>query len=158
MAESNQMKPLAAHVAEFVTQTRYADLPGNTVRMAKKHILDTIGVGLAGVPSDGSEIIRRYIESLGCSGAGEHLRHAPAVDPALCRAGNASAMHADDYDDTYHPTRFHSSAPVISAVCAEAEGSGASGRDVLAAFAVGTEVSVKLSHTIDKQHICAAFT
>ena len=46
---------------------------------------------------------------------------------------------------------------MISAVCAEAEGSGASGRDVLAAFAVGTEVSVKLSHTIDKQHYLRGF-
>ena len=152
------MKPLAAHVAEFVTQTRFADLPGNTVRMAKKHILDTIGVGLAGVPSDGSEIIRRYIESLGCTGGQASIfgTHQQSI-PRFAALANASAMHADDYDDTYHPTRFHPSAPVISAVCAEAEGNGASGRDVLAAFAVGTEVSVKLSHTIDKQHYLRGF-
>jgi 2-methylcitrate dehydratase PrpD len=158
MAESNATKPLAAHVAEFVTQTRYADVPADVLRIAKKHILDTIGVGLAGVPSDGSEIIRRYIETLGCNGGQASIFGTrQQSSPRFAALANASAMHADDYDDTYHPTRFHPSAPVISAVCAEAEQNGAPGRDVLAAFAVGTEVSVKLSHTIDKQHYLRGF-
>ena len=151
-------KPLAAHVAEFVTKTRYDDLPPDVARMAKKHILDTIGVGLAGVPSDGSEIVRRYIETLGCSGGTATIFGTSQTSiPRFAALANSSAMHADDYDDTYHPTRFHPSAPVISAVCAVAEQTGAAGRDVLAAFAVGTEVSVKLSHTIDKQHYLRGF-
>jgi 2-methylcitrate dehydratase PrpD len=61
-------------------------------------------------------------------------------------------MHADDYDDTFHPSRFHPSAPVLSAVCAEAEQAGASGRDVVTAFSVGTEVSARISQTISKEH------
>ena len=44
-------------------------------------------------------------------------------------------MHADDYDDTYHPTRFHPTAPVLSAVCAV----GAGG-------AVGTGMVVRGEH------------
>jgi 2-methylcitrate dehydratase PrpD len=151
-------KPLAAHVAEFASATRSGDLPAETARVAKKHILDTLAVGLAGVPSEGSAIVRRYIEQLGCSGGaatvfGTRLR----TQPRFAALANASAMHADDYDDTYHPTRFHPSAPVLSAVCAEAEQSGRSGSDVLTAFAVGTEVSLKLSHTIDKQHYARGF-
>jgi len=46
---------------------------------------------------------------------------------------------------------------VLSAVCAEAEHSGASGAAVLTAIAVGTEVSLKISHTIDKQHYLRGF-
>jgi 2-methylcitrate dehydratase PrpD len=66
-------------------------------------------------------------------------------------------MHADDYDDTYHPTRFHPTAPVLSAAIAEGERIGASGKDVLTAVAVGTEVSVKLSHAIGKEHYLRGF-
>ncbi|MBI3917175.1 MAG: MmgE/PrpD family protein [Betaproteobacteria bacterium] len=151
-------KPLAAHVAEFVAKTHYGDLPAETARIAKKHVLDTIAVGLAGVPAEGSVIVRRYVEQLGCGSSiatvfGTALR----TIPRFAALANASAMHADDYDDTYHPTRFHPSAPVLAAVCAEAERTGASGRDVLTAFAVGTEVSLKLSHTIDKQHYLRGF-
>ena len=150
--------PLAAHVSEFVARTRYEDLPGEMVRVAKKHILDTLASGLAGMPAEGSAIIRRYVEALGCGAQsstifGTGLR----TIPRFAALANAAAMHADDYDDTYHPTRFHPSAPVLAAVCAEAEHSGASGRDVLAAVAVGTEVSVKLSHTIDRQHYLRGF-
>lgn len=150
-------KPLAAHVAQFATGTHYADIPTDVARMAKKHILDTLAVGLAGMPAEGSEIVRRYVGELGCGGSATIFGTAQLAAPRFAALANASAMHADDYDDTYHPTRFHPSAPVLSAVCAEAEVAGASGRDVLAAFAVGTEVSLKISETIGKEHYLRGF-
>jgi len=150
-------EPLATHVARFAAGTRYRDLPSGTTAIAKKHILDTLAVGLAGVPSEGSVLVRRYLEDLGCGGEATVFGTALRTLPRFAALANASAMHADDYDDTYHPTRFHPSAPVLAAVCAEAEVAGASGEDVLAAFAVGTEVSLKLSHTIDKQHYLRGF-
>jgi 2-methylcitrate dehydratase PrpD len=157
MKPTASSKPLAAHVAEFVTKTRYSDIPAETSRVAKKHILDTLAAGLAGVPAEGSEIVRRYIEKLGCGGTATVFGTAQRAIPRFAALANATAMHADDFDDTYHPTRFHPSAPVLSAACAEGEAAGSAGRDVLAAFAVGTEVSLKLSHTIDKQHYLRGF-
>ena len=148
-------QPLAAHVAEFVTQTR--DIPADTARVVKKHILDTLGVGIAGVPAEGSAIVRRYVKALGCPGTATIFGTAQRAAPRFAALANASSMHADDYDDTYHPTRFHPTAPVLCAVCAEAEQSGASGAAVLTAIAVGTEVSLKVSHTIDKQHYLRGF-
>jgi 2-methylcitrate dehydratase PrpD len=148
---------LAAHVAEFVTKTNYSDIPAETSRVAKKHILDTLAVGLAGFPAEGSAIVRRYIEQLRCGGTATVFGTALRALPRFAALANATAMHADDYDDTYHPTRFHPSAPVLAAVCAEAEETGSSGKDLLAAFSVGTEVSVKLSHTIDRQHYLRGF-
>jgi 2-methylcitrate dehydratase PrpD len=151
-------QPLAAHVAEFATGTRYEDIPADAIRIAKLHILDSIAVGLAGAPAEGSEIVRRYIESIGCrDGAATIFGTAQRAIPRFAALANASAMHADDYDDTYHPSRFHPSAPVLSAAMAEAEQIGASGKAVLAAFAIGTEVSLKLSHTIGKQHYARGF-
>ena len=150
-------RPLAAHVAEFVTATRYADIPAATARVAKKHILDTLAVGLAGAPAEGSEIVRRYIAQLGCGGTATVFGTAQRALPRFAALANATAMHADDYDDTYHPTRFHPSAPVLAAVCAEAEAAGSPGKDVLAAFAVGTEVSLKISETIAREHYLRGF-
>lgn len=155
---STAPSPLAAHVAAFVAATRYSDLPAELVRIAKMHILDTLAAGLAGMPSDGSEIIRRYIQSLGCGAGPATVFGTPLRTlPHLAALANAAAMHADDYDDTYHLTRFHPSGPVLAAVCAEAEAAGACGRDVLTAFAVGTEVSIKLSHTIGREHYLRGF-
>lgn len=151
-------KPLAAELADFVTRTRYENIPADAARVVKKHILDTIAVGLAGAPAEGSEIVRRYVESLGCSGGSSTIfGTAQRAVPRFAALANSTAMHADDYDDTYHPTRFHPTAPVLSAVVAEGERTGASGKDVLTAVAVGTEVSVKLSHTIGKEHYLRGF-
>lgn len=148
---------LARHVADFVADTRYGDIPDDARRVAKKHILDTLATGLAGSAAEGSRIVQRYVEGLACGGVSSVFGTALRARPRFAALANATAMHADDYDDTYHPTRFHPSAPVLGAVCAEAEESGASGADVLAAFAVGTEVSVKLSHTIDREHYLRGF-
>ena len=127
-----------------MTRTRHAGLPADTARVVKKHILDTLACGLAGVPAEGSEIVRRYVEQLGCGGQATVFGTAQKAAPRFAALANATAMHADDFDDTYHPTRFHPTAPVLSAVCAVGEETGASGADVLAAIAVGTEVSLKL--------------
>jgi 2-methylcitrate dehydratase PrpD len=157
MKPNDVKEPLTAHVAAFVTATRHADLPADTARVVKKHILDTLACGLAGVPAEGSEIVRRYVEGLGYGGNATVFGTAHRAAPRFAALANATAMHADDFDDTYHPTRFHPTAPVLSAVCAVGEEAGCSGADVLAAIAVGTEVSLKLSHTIDKQHYLRGF-
>jgi len=157
MGPGDIKEPLAAHVATFVAGTRHGDIPAETARVVKKHILDTLACGLAGVPAEGSEIVRRYVERLGCGGKATVFGTAQHTAPRFAALANATAMHADDFDDTYHPTRFHPTAPVLSAVCGVAEEAGSSGADVLAAIAVGTEVSLKLSHTIDKQHYLRGF-
>jgi 2-methylcitrate dehydratase PrpD len=158
MKPTDNKEPLAAHIAEFVTKTRHDAIPAETARVVKKHILDTLACGLAGVPAEGSEILRRYIEKMGCGGKATVFGTAQKALPRFAALANATAMHADDYDDTYHPTRFHPTAPVLSAVCALGEEkTGVSGADALAAIAVGTEVSLKLSHTIDKQHYLRGF-
>jgi 2-methylcitrate dehydratase PrpD len=156
MKPNDVKEPLAAHVAAFVVGTRHGNVPAETARVVKKHILDTLACGLAGVPAEGSEIVRRYVKGLGGGNATVFGTEQRAASRFAALA-NATAMHADDFDDTYHPTRFHPTAPVLSAVCAVAEETGSSGADVLAAIAVGTEVSLKLSHTIDKQHYLRGF-
>src|SRR5207302_717308 len=145
-------------VAEFVATTHYGDIPPEMVRIAKKSILDTIGVGLAGARAEGSAIVRRYIEQLGCAtGTATMLGSAQRALPRFAALANATAMHADDFDDTFHPSRFHPSAPVLAAIYAEAEHAGSCGRDLLTAFSVGTEVTCKLSQTIDREHYQRGF-
>lgn len=140
-------------VANFVHAMHFEDIPANVLQLSKKAILDSLGLAVAGAKSEGSAIIRRYILESGCAtgGApifGSGLRAAPQ----FAALANGSAMHADDYDDTYHPSRVHPSAPVIAAVLADAERDGATGREVLTAFNVGVEVTTKVSQAIDSQH------
>ena len=144
---------LTAHVAEFIAAIRYDDIPSEAIGSAKKAMLDTIGVGLAGARAQGSGIIRRYLEELNCgTGPATIFGTSLRVPPRFAALANGAAMHADDFDDTFHRSRVHSSAPVLAAVFADAERAGASGRELLEAFSVGSEVTCKVSQTIDAQH------
>src|SRR5258706_5105871 len=74
------------------------------------------------------------------------------VPPRSAALANATAMHAEDYDDVFHASRVHPSTPVLAAVCAESEQAEYSGKDLLTAFSVGAEVTCKLSQAIDVEH------
>ena len=148
---------LTACAAQFAATTHYDDIPANVLCNAKKNILDTIGVAVAGAQAEGSVILRRYIESLGCNGGdatvfGSALR----ALPRFAALANASAMHADDFDDSF-PSRLHSSSPVLAAAFAEAEHGAASGKDLLAAFCVGTELTCKVVQTMNPEHYARGY-
>ena len=99
---------LTACVAQFTATTRYNDIPADALRSAKKAILDTIGVALAGAQAEASVVLRRYIQALGCDGAdavtvfGSTLR----ALPRFAALANATAMHADDFDDSFPRAAF----------------------------------------------------
>jgi 2-methylcitrate dehydratase PrpD len=68
-------------------------------------------------------------------------RRLPAANAALV---NGTLAHALDFDDTHLPSVLHPSASVVPATLAIAELTGASGRETLAAVAVGDEIAVRL--------------
>jgi 2-methylcitrate dehydratase PrpD len=137
---------LTGRVADFAVATRYEDIPPEALRLGNKALLDCLGLALAGSRADGADILRNHIAQLGCANKSSTLfgtaMRAPARFAALA---NATAMHADDYDDTHNPSRIHPSAPVAAALLAVAEAQDSSGRDLLSAFNVGVEVSCKIS-------------
>lgn len=149
---------VATRVAQFITTTNYGDLPPELLNRAKIAILDTIGTAIAGSRTEGCSIIRKYITGLGCDGgAASVFGTSTRTLPRFAALANGSAINTDDFDDTYHPSRTHTSGPVVSAVFAQAEQLGSSGKDVLAAFSVGSEVTCKISQAISKEHYQRGF-
>lgn len=146
-------EPITEYVAQFVHSTRHDDIPAHVAQLGKKAILDCLGLALAGAKAEGSAILRRHIEEMGCANGAATVFGASLRAPSRFAAlANGNAMHSDDYDDTYHPSRIHPSAAVTAALFADAEALNRSGRDVLTAFNVGVEVSCKISEAIDAQH------
>src|SRR5581483_3456185 len=75
---------------------------------------------------------------------------ATAIGAARRLPGHAAAMvngtlaHSLDFDDTHLPSVLHPSSSVIPAALAQGEAMGCSGADVIAAIAVGLEVTVRV--------------
>ena len=159
---SPDLTPLTATVADFCASTRYADLPAEVVSLGRKSILDTLAVGVSGSISPGCGIVQRYVSALECphrtgTVIGTDLRLASR----FAALANGTAMHADDFDDTYQSVpdgpraRYrgrmgvHATGPVLAAVLAAAEERRSSGADTLAACLLGIEVACKVFDATD---------
>lgn len=128
-----------------VTVLSYRNLPHAVVDNAKKFILDTIGVGLAGRNAPGIPQLREILERRG--GAQEATgiglkRKLPATSAALL---NGATFHALDYDDTLDESALHAYTSVLPAALATSEFVGQiSGKDLLLATVLGVDTICRL--------------
>ena len=151
------------HLARFIRDTQYDDVPAGVQDLAKGHILDALGLSLAGAATPGSAIINDHIAALNCDGQSHIFGTDLVTAPQFAALANGSAIHAHDYDDTCpqhladRNGGLHATGPVISAALAMAEPSGRSGRAVLEAFHVGVEVGCRINHAIDNRHYAGGY-
>ena len=139
-------------LAKFVTDLRYASIPGKAVETAKIAVRDCLGVALAGSREEDArivaEIARQERAQEETSVIGQGFRTS-ALNAALA---NGTAAHALDFDHSFtimgQPT-----APVAPATFALGEALGANGRQIIEAYVAGFEVTAKLTHSLqDSAH------
>jgi 2-methylcitrate dehydratase PrpD len=140
------------NVVRFILDSRFDDIPGKAIDVAKGAIFDCVGVALAGARHDAGSIPAEWARSAG--GAPQSTVWAQgfrtsAHDAALV---NGTAAHALDYDDVTWGLIGHPSVSLVPASFAVGELIGASGRDVLHAYIVGFEVVAKLGRTTQPRH------
>lgn len=143
---------ITATLSEFAVETRFADLPAEVVLMAKRAVLDTLGVMLAGVPTDVGRIVRDYVRSLGARPEVTIIGTQERTAPPLAALANGTVAHALDYDDVNADMRGHPSAPLLPAVLAVGEQGNASGADLITAFAVGFEIQCRIGAGLGISH------
>lgn len=136
-------------VAAHVAKTRFDDLPAKAVEMTKTFLLDTLGVGIAGTSGAGIETLKSLASGWGAGDdarvwlTGERL---PAPSAAII---NAYQIHCLEFDCVHEGAVLHPMATILSAVFAWAEREKARGRVVggkalIAALALGVDVSSML--------------
>jgi 2-methylcitrate dehydratase PrpD len=143
------MTPGAA-LLEFVARTRFDDLPGPAVEVARLAILDWWAVTVAGAAEP---VARRLGEALTEeTGPASVLGTSRRVSPVTAALLNGTASHALDYDDTHVDLPGHLTAPIFPGLVALAETRRLGGQDILTAFAVGAEVMCRLARALGRGH------
>src|SRR5688572_28303041 len=132
----------ALELAKRITALRFEDLPPEAVHWAKVGILDTVGVTLAGSADPSATIVAGVLSSGGLSLLLGTSKRVSALDAALV---NGTASHALDFDDCNNTLGGHPSAPILPALFALADESGAIGRDFITAYVAGFETECKIS-------------
>lgn len=133
-------------LAAWLAGQRAADLPEDVLRLTQSFVLDTLGVLAAGTRAPGiAELADAFAQMEPGGGLARILLGGRAASPLAAALVNASAAHALDFDDTHDVARVHAFSVVLPAAMAAAEMQGGiSGREFLAAIALGAEVFCRL--------------
>lgn len=132
-------------VATFIAGTDYNDIPGEAVSVAKKCILDCIGVALAGSVEPAVSIVEEYLKEIG--GVPEAVVIGRGFKTSAPNAAliNGVTAHVLDYDDVSWTWQGHPSVAVLPAVLALGERYDVSGKRIIESYVTGLEVGAKIS-------------
>ncbi|GIW10697.1 MAG: MmgE/Prp family protein [Dehalococcoidia bacterium] len=137
-------RPLSSQLAEFAAAVHYEDLPPAVIHSAKERILDTLGICLAAAAEGLADGVIALAERWGGREEAGIVGRAGRFPAPVAAQVNGTLAHSLDFDDTHLPSILHPSASIVPATLAAAEASGASGREAIAAAAVGTELCVRI--------------
>ena len=130
-----------------------ADAPGEAATAAARTtIADVVGCIVAGAPTETAAIVRRVAVAGGAPGAATVAGSGRRVAAQAAALANGTAAHALDYDDILWTLYGHPSVSVLPAALAVAETVRASGRELIAAYAIGVELIGKLGRAVNPRH------
>jgi 2-methylcitrate dehydratase PrpD len=143
---------MTEQLAEFVATTPEEAIPEPARMQARRAVTDTLGVMLIGSREDCSRIAAEMVRAEESRPAATVVGHSFRTSVRGAALVNGVSAHALDYDDVNSAMTGHPSAPLLPTVLAVAEGTQASGRDLVTAFVLGFEIEVRLGRGLGRSH------
>ena len=135
------MTQLTRDLGAFVAQLKYEHIPQTALDVIHMGFADCVGVMLAGRDEPPTSILTQVLSPVaGTSNLVFTQTTAQAPEAAWI---NGVAAHALDFDDV--AIKGHPSTVLVPAIIAEAQALGASGQDMMVAYAAGYEVWADLA-------------
>ncbi len=138
------MESYSQGIGKFASELTFADIPVDVVAKAKLVFLDTLGVALASSTMDFGVMATRVATKLGGAHQSVVIGSPYRVAAANAVLANGTLAHGLDYDDTLEEAIVHTGACAWMTALAAGDEVKASGKDVLEAAVVGTEVLCKV--------------
>ena len=148
---------VTSRLAEFIVARRFADLSGDTINVAKQCLLDVLGVALAARNEPAvTKLLAVEIEGPQ-TGRASVIGHSCAT--ARCRrlSSMVSWLMLSASMTFIQPCAATRPAAIAPAVLALGEAEGASGKNVLLAFAAGVDVACLLGRVLGPDHYDMGF-
>src|SRR5258707_6424906 len=132
-------------IVDFVGALRYDDLDAEVRHYARRHLLDTVGVMIAGAGGDVATRAETMLAGVRWGGRipvpGRAKRHA-LLDAAFL---GGTAAHGIELDDGYRVGSAHCGCTVVPAALSVGYERGASGAQIIEAVVAGYEVAICLA-------------
>lgn len=159
MAIESIKEGVTHELVRFVADTTYADLPAETIEIAKRCIVDGTACMMAGSVEPAPRILRGLAEEVGGAKQARTLgKNSMMVPVQIAAQINGMSGHALDYDDTAlseekdRSVLIHPTVQPLSACYALGEQLGVTAEEFLTAFILGFEVQVKIAEAINAEH------
>lgn len=141
--------PLDALI-ELATRTRRTDLPAAVIERTATFLLDTLGVGIAGVRAPRFAELLVQARQWGTGGESTILGTSTRLPAPSAALVSGYQIHAQEFDAVYEPGVILPMAPLVAAVFAHlgrrrARGQVTRGADLATALGLGLEISCSLA-------------
>jgi 2-methylcitrate dehydratase PrpD len=140
----HSVSALATELAIWASAAGYDDLPDDVVKATKLRILDVIGLSLAGSETDFGRSVRAATLAISGPGPCRIFGSGERVGVTAAAFANGAFSQALEFDDTHNESIVHMSSPAVAGALALAETTPVSGRDLIAAIAMGNEISCRV--------------
>ena len=141
---NNPAQSYSEQAAQWCLALGFKDLPEDVVARTRLHVLDILGLSLAGAARDSGRSVRAAMKSLGSGNECHILGFGDKTNALLAAIANGTMAHAMEFDDTHNESIAHISNSVITTALTLGEQLGLSGEKALVAVAGGNEIACRI--------------
>jgi 2-methylcitrate dehydratase PrpD len=133
---------IAEHLAKKICALDAAHLPRAVREKCVELLIDVVGLA---VTARNEDYVKAALEACDDDGPCTAIGHTRTLSAAAAALVNGTAIHGEDFDDTFEGGPVHAGAVVVPAVLAACERHTLDGRAALLGIAVGVETMCRLS-------------
>jgi 2-methylcitrate dehydratase PrpD len=133
---------VAEHLARKICALDAARLPDAVRTKCRDLLVDVVGLAVTARHED---YVKSTLQACDDDGPCTAIGHARTLSAAAAALVNGTAIHGEDFDDTFEGGPIHAGAVIVPAVLAACERHGLDGRAALLGIAVGVETMCRLS-------------
>src|SRR5271155_3650636 len=133
---------IAEHLAQKICALDVAHLPHAVRRKCEDLLIDVVGLA---VTARNEDYVKATLAACDDDGPCTAIGHVRTLSAAAAALVNGTAIHGEDFDDTFEGGPVHAGAVVVPAVLAACERHNLGGPAALLGIAVGTETMCRLS-------------
>ena len=150
-------------LSEFVTGTKFEEIPAEAISTAKNVVLTVLGTVIAGANTAGIKTLVNHVRDWGGKEEATILMHGGRVPAHNAGFINSVMARALDFDDAMIPGAHIGASTVPTALAVAELIGGCTGKEFLAALVLGSEVSARLNLSdeqysgFDPTGVCSVF-
>lgn len=149
--DTRNAPPVTRLLARMIVDTRFEDLPAETVKATELAFYDWVGCAMVSGQTDKAARMARVAEEEGAKGGALVFADGKRTSPHWAAFANG-ASHAVELDDVHMASIIHGGIVVCPTALAMAEHTQAGGKKLIEALVVGFDVAYRIGEAIARTH------